>query len=100
MTKLLLASETEVALQDMELSAATAPVGDTQGHHATGYGVLWRILAAGLLALSVGAENIDVTTFVVPGTFPKNVGSCGTSMSVVRRWPTLSLNMSFYSKQA
>ena len=46
----------------MELSAASAPVGDTQGHHATGYGVLWRILAAGLLTLSVGAENVDVAT--------------------------------------
>ena len=81
----------------MELSAVSTPVGGTQGHHAAGNGVLWRILAAGLLALSVGAENIDVTTFVVPGTFPKNVGSCG--MSVVRRWPTLSLNMSFYSRR-
>ena len=41
----------------MELSAASAPVGNTQGHHATGNGVLWRILAAGLLTLSLGAEN-------------------------------------------
>lgn len=55
----------------MELSAVSTPVGGTQGHHAAGNGVLWRILVAGLLALSTGAENIDVTTFVVPGTFPK-----------------------------
>ena len=46
----------------MELSAASTPAGGTQGHHATGNGVLWRMLVAGLLALSVGAENFDVAT--------------------------------------
>ena len=61
----------------MELSAASAPVGDTQGHHATGYGVLWRILAAGLLTLSLGAENVDVATLWSLRQIPKNVGSCG-----------------------
>ena len=61
----------------MELSAASAPLGDTQGHHATGYGVLWRILAAGLLTLSVGAENVDVATVWSLRQIQKNVGSCG-----------------------
>ena len=46
----------------MELSAASTPAGGTQGHHATGNGVLWRMLVAGLLALSVGAEIVDVAT--------------------------------------
>ena len=63
----------------MELSAASAPVGDTQGHHATGNGVLWRILAAGLLTLSLGAENVDVATLWSLRQIQKNVGSCGVS---------------------
>ena len=61
----------------MELSAVSTPVGDTQGHHAAGNGVLWRILAAGLLALSVGAENVDVATLWSLRQIQKNVGSCG-----------------------
>jgi len=65
----------------MELSAASAPVGDTQGHHATGYGVLCRILAAGLLTLSVGAENVDVATLWSLRQIQKNVGSCGVHCS-------------------
>ena len=46
----------------MELSAASTPVGGTQGHHAAGNGVLWRMLAADLLVLSFGAENVDAAT--------------------------------------
>ena len=69
----------------MELSVVSTTVGGTQGHHATGNGVLWRILATGLLALSFEAENIDVATFVVPGTFAKNVGSCGVSCCMYSR---------------
>ena len=65
----------------MELSAASTPVGGTQGHHAAGNGVLWRILAAGLLALSVGAENIDVATVWSLRKIQKNVGSCGVHCS-------------------
>ena len=46
----------------MELSAVSTPVGGTQGRHAAGNGVLWRMLAAGLLVLSVWAENVDSAT--------------------------------------
>ena len=63
--------------QDMELSVVSTTVGGTQGHHATGNGVLWRILAAGLRVLSVGAENIDVATLWSLRQIQKNVGSCG-----------------------
>ena len=63
--------------QDMELSAASTPVGGTQGHHATGNGVLWRVLAEGLLVMSVGVENIDVATLWSLAISSKNVGSCG-----------------------
>mgnify|MGYP001435792149 CR=1 FL=1 len=90
----------------MELSAVSTPVGGTQGHHAAGNGVLWRILVAGLLALSVGAENVDVATVWSLALSQKMLGrvalvaACSTCrLQVVRRWPTLSLNMSFYSRR-
>ena len=66
----------------MELSAVSTPVGGTQGHHATGNGVLWRILAAGLLALSVWAENVDVATVWSLPNSKKKVGSCGVGCCI------------------
>ena len=74
----------------MELSAVSTPVGGTQGHHAAGNGVLWRILAAGVLALSAGAENIAWSYLTVPGN-PKNVGSCGVGGQMQGREDTMSI---------